>query len=186
MSNVNVKSVIFDGKLELEKCGGNVYAHKSFNRIYGYCQYNGALYEWEFSTFAGYRGNFASSPDTPCVQAIVPSYVPDDPVYNKGFDLHDWLYSVCGEFYNETLDKYERFSRNDVDAFAKGIMYLSPTVKNTWKNVPFEWLRSFGRWLRCDIMDTSVGLFAGGKKHWGNDSYSSRCYAKMTMREVKR
>jgi len=137
-----------------------VFEHTQGIVLYGTLSYKGVVYSYFFNVSRGYVGNFASSPDVWLVQKIVPSYVIGDPVYNSGFDLHDWLYSVKG-----LTTSGQQLTRSEVDDIARGIMRESPTLK---KDKP--WVAR----MRCSIMDMAVGLFACGKRHWGNDSYNSK------------
>jgi len=174
--SLTVQSAFVDEPLEVlplvvgDKVIDGVFEHKKKTVLYGIAELRGRMYQYFFEVEAGYIGNFASSPNIWIVQKIVPSYVVGDPVYNTGFDLHDWLYSTCGACTSgQVLD------RSEVDDFARGIMRCSPTLA---KN------RNWVARLRCSIMDLSVDLFAGHKRHWGNDSYGSRGFAKLNFVEI--
>lgn len=176
--SLTVKSAFVDDQLEVSpyvvggKAVKGVFVHNRKAVLYGLVELRGKLYQYFFEVLPGYVGNFASSPDFWLVQKIVPSYVVGDPVYNTGFDLHDWLYSTCGACTSEQI-----LDRSEVDDFARGIMRCSPTLA---KNKSW-WAR-----VRCSVMDLSVGLFAGNKRHWGNDSYCSRDFARLNIIEVQR
>lgn len=173
---LTVKSAFFDGELSVvpykDKSGKvikGVYAHEEEHSLFGRLLLNGKEYDYSFDVIPGYIGNFASSPDIWLVQKIVPSYVKGDNVYNSGFDAHDWLYSREG-----VCNSGEVLTRSEVDDFARGVMRESATIKRGW-----------GARIRCSIMDVSVGLFAGNKRHWGNDTFKSKPYAHFWLKEVK-
>lgn len=164
---ITVKTAFVTDKVSVEKYKDSsgkivkgVYRHLNKTTLYGILERDGKNFAYYFTVHADYVGNFASSPDLKLVQMIVPSYVNGDDVYNEGFDLHDWLYSVKGE-----CSSGQVLERSEVDDLARGIMRESPTLRKNPK-----WLAR----LRCSLMDVSVHVCAGNKRHWGNDSFNSR------------
>lgn len=175
---ITVKSAHVEGELILTpykdaegKTVKGVFVHLQKICLYGSLVRDGQLFSYFFVVNRGYTGNFASSPDLWLVQKIVPSYVADDPVYNEGFDLHDWLYSVCGK-----CTSGEVLERSEVDDLARGVMRESPTLQKNKK-----WVAR----VRCSVMDFAVGVAAGNKRHWGNDSYDSKEKASFYLVPVK-
>lgn len=147
-----------------------VYVHDTVTNLVGILDWNKKRYKFKFTRMAGYTGNFASSPNLKLVQKILPSSVDGDDLYNIAFDLHDWLYSVKGQ----VTKPLATFSRSEVDDFMRGVARESPTMKFS------KWAR-----FRCGVADLAVGLFAGGKSHWGNDTYFSMNKAILTMEEMR-
>lgn len=72
-------------------------------------------------------------------------------LYNFSGMFHDWLYSVKGN----TGDAV--FSRSECDDLFRGILREAGISRT-----------------KAGIMDWCVGLFAGGSRHWGNDSRNCR------------
>lgn len=177
--SVKIRSAFTVGELVVEpyvdengKTVKGVYRHTQKILLYGTLVYKGSVCAYFFNIYPGYVGNFASSPDVWIVQKIVPSYVQGDPVYNSGFDLHDWLYSTKGE-----TTTGEKLTRDEVDDIASGIMEQSTTLK---KNV--KCVSRFRAW----VMNVAVGLFAGNKRHWGNDTFKSKDMATFRIMPVAR
>lgn len=173
---IEVKSAFVTGDLEIEpykkdgKVVKGVYSHVRKIVLYGTLVYHGVVCSYFFNVDSGYVGNFASSPDLWLVQKVVPSYIASDPVYDSGFDLHDWLYSTQGK-----TTTGEKLTRKEVDQLARGIMEIS--LKKSKKKFA---------WLRAAIMYEKVRLFAGGKSHWGNDTFKSKDMATFRLMPVAR
>lgn len=167
--SLKVHSATFYGVDEMHEVGKGVYCHDSPTMVKGELTLRGKRYRYAFTRHVGYTGNFASSPDVWLVQKIVPSMLDDDDLYNIAFDLHDWLYSVRGEVTKPMVT----LERSEVDDFMRGVARLSPTMQAS------RWAR-----FRCSCADLAVGLFAGGKSHWGNDTYGSMNKADLVLEEL--
>lgn len=89
---------------------------------------------------------------------FLPSWDEKNTLYNVAGALHDWLYTTKGNF--------GMFTREECDDFFRGLLRES----------------GIGR-LKAGCADKAVGLFAGNKSHWGNDSY---CVASLARMEVTR
>lgn len=146
-----------------------VYLHRNTTRLMGIVERDGKMYRYTFTRKAGYKGNFASTPNLWLAQKVIPSMSTTDDVYNFAFDLHDWLYSVNGEVTKPMIE----LTRSECDDFMRGVARESPTMQKS------RWAR-----FRCSCADLMVGLFAGGKSHWGNDSYGSMNMATLVLEEI--
>lgn len=85
------------------------------------------------------------------------SWDANNDLYNFAGAFHDWLYSTSG--------LYHYFSREECDDIFRGLLRESGK----------------GRGL-AGIADKAVELFAGGRAHWGNDSYGVRELVWLTIR----
>ena len=113
--------------------------------IYDHLTKNTAKYEATF--LPGYCCDGLSVPKM--FQWFLKSWDDDNDLYNVAGMLHDWLYSTKG------IDGM--FDRSECDDIFRGI------------------LRESGKDRRhASIADWAVGLFAGGKSHWGNDTYNCK------------
>lgn len=172
--SVKVHSALMDGidiYRPLAKNPG-VFVHDSDTCLRGVLTWRGKKYKYAFHRMAGYKGDFGSTPDIKVAQAVVPSKVVFDDVYNAALDAHDWLYSVKGEL-TVPLAAWTRLECND---FMRGVMRESPYLK-----AKRGWIARFC----AGCADFFTKLFAGGKNHWGNDSYESMNKAEMILTEVK-
>lgn len=77
---------------------------------------------------------------------FLPSWDAKNTLYNVAGALHDWLYTTKGNF--------GRFTREECDDFFRGLLRCSGISR-----------------FKAGCADKAVGLFAGGKDHWNNDSY---------------
>lgn len=78
----------------------------------------------------------------------------DDELYNLAGAVHDWLYAsvgACGHF-----------TRSECDDIFRGILRESGVSR-----------------FKASTADLMVGLFAGCRLHWGNDSYGVRGLVRM-------
>lgn len=89
---------------------------------------------------------------------FLPSWDKKNWLYNVSGAFHDWLYCTRGA--------YGKFTREECDDFFRGILRES----------------GIGR-FKAGVADKSIELFAGGKSHWGNDSFLTAPLAKMEVFE---
>lgn len=87
---------------------------------------------------------------------FLPSWDEKNTLYNVAGALHDWLYTTKGNF--------GMFTREECDDFFRGLLRCSGISR-----------------FKAGCADKAVGIFAGGKDHWGNDSY---CVAPLVRMEV--
>lgn len=142
-----------------------VYVHTTRTMLAGELTWNGQRYEYEFVREIGYMGNFGSTPRL--VRGMFPSKVDGDDVYNAAYDAHDWLYSVKGEL----TFPMSSWTRSECNDFMRGVLRESEYVKRKGRAAR----------LFAGIVNASVEAFAGGKSHWGNDSYGSMNKATMKL-----
>lgn len=76
----------------------------------------------------------------------------ENQLYNFAGYAHDWLYSVKG-----CVGGGFEFSRSECDDIFRGILREAGVSR-----------------FKAGVMDWAVGVFAGGSKHWGDDSLGSR------------
>jgi hypothetical protein len=88
---------------------------------------------------------------------FLPSWDSKNALYNLAGAVHDWLYTTKG---NDGM-----FSREECDDIFRGIMRES----------------GIGR-FKAGCADKAVEWFAGGGKHWGNDSYGIKHLGHVTVR----
>ena len=91
------------------------------------------------------------------ISKLVPQWRPGDDHYNAAPVAHDVLYLLGGVVEGE--HEPVKLSREEVDDILRGV----------WRC----W--GMSRFL-AGCADKGVELFAGGKNHWGNDSYKVRKY----------
>lgn len=84
---------------------------------------------------------------------LVPQWREGDDEYNAGPVVHDILYILEGQIQSEAGSV--KLSREEVDDILRGIW-------RCWGMSRFV----------AGCADKAVELVAGGKKHWGNDSYN--------------
>lgn len=77
---------------------------------------------------------------------FLPSWDADNDLYNLAGALHDWLYA--------TLGCWNVWTRAECDDIFRGIMRESGKSR-----------------FKASTADLMVGIFAGCRLHWGNDSY---------------
>lgn len=94
----------------------------------------------------GYRCDGLSVPMIFCW--YLPSWDRDNSLYNLSGAIHDALYTIEGA---------KIFSREECDDVFRGLLRDAGISRS-----------------KAGLADVSVGLFAGGKKHWGNDTWSNR------------
>lgn len=166
-NDIRVISSHVDKKPNIEQYNHEkgVFIYKEKSSLYGALDWDGDSYAYEFNIAPGYVTNYASVPRR--LQWVLPSYVLDDPVYNAFSALHDWLYSVGGDTGQYILP---RLTCDDI--FSTGIR-TSNTIQTR---------RCPG--LLVTLADLGVGLFAGGSKHWKNDSYNVAQFATFTMTQI--
>lgn len=70
-------------------------------------------------------------------------------LYNFAGFVHDWLYSRKG-----VIEKDFVLARSECDDVFRGILRDAGVSR-----------------FKAGVMDWCVGVFAGGSKHWGNDSF---------------
>ena len=144
----------------------DVFVYYQKSTLYGCLEFNGKHYAYECNFLPGYITNYASVPKK--LQWFLPSYVMDDPVYNSFAALHDWLYSVKGDIGNGIV-----FSRSVCDDIFRSGLRESSSLKS--KNHPR---------IMAGIANVGLRLFAGGKAHWGNDSYNCKRYCTFSLTEL--
>lgn len=87
---------------------------------------------------------------------FLPSWDERNCIYNVAGAFHDWLYATKGNF--------GMFIREECDDIFRGLLRCSGISR-----------------FKAGCADKAVGIFAGGKSHWGNDSY---CVAPLARMEV--
>lgn len=95
----------------------------------------------------------------------VPQWIHGDDNYNAGAVAHDVLYLLRG-FIEGELEAVE-LSREEVDDILRGIW-------RCWGMPRFV----------AGCVDKGVEIFAGGKKHWGNDDFGVRDKVSATWKEA--
>lgn len=81
-------------------------------------------------------------------QWFLPDWSDDSSLYNLGSGVHDWLYGNKGA---------GLFTREECDDIFRGIIRESGVCR-----------------FRAGVADKCLELFAGGKKHWGNDAFGCK------------
>lgn len=99
-----------------------------------------------FNIKSGFKCDGASIPLA--FRWFLPSWDKKNHIYNLGSAIHDGLYIHKG---------FMMFTREECDDILRGI-----------------WRESGISRFKAGVADKVVQLFAGGKKHWGNDSYGVR------------
>lgn len=104
-----------------------------------------------FNIRSGFKCDGASIPLA--FRWFLPSWDKKNHIYNIGSAIHDGLYIHKG---------FMLFTREECDDILRGI-----------------WRESGISRFKAGVADKAVQLFAGGKKHWGNDSYGVGKYFTM-------
>lgn len=104
-----------------------------------------------FNIKSGFKCDGASIPLA--FRWFLPSWDKKNHIYNLGSTIHDGLYIHKG---------FMLFTREECDDILRGI-----------------WRESGISRFKAGVADKAVQLFAGGKKHWGNDSYGVGKYFTM-------
>ena len=94
----------------------------------------------------GYRCDGLSVPKF--FRWYLPSWDKDNSDYNLAGAIHDALYTVKGA---------NLFSREECDDVFRGLLRDSGISR-----------------AKAGLADIAVGLFAGGDKHWGNDTWKNK------------
>ena len=94
----------------------------------------------------GYRCDGLSVPKV--FRWYLPSWDKDNSVYNLAGAIHDALYTVKGA---------RLFTREECDDVFRGLLRDAGISR-----------------AKAGLADMAVGLFAGGDKHWGNDSWNNK------------
>lgn len=148
---------VFDGKYYLQICEGE---------LRGRLRWNGLLYAYSVRFRPGFKSDGASVPAA--FRWFLPSWAENDPLYNAMAKAHDLLYIFGGE-----LDSGEKWDREDCDDFLRGGWRETPTLKKS------RWAR-----FRCGTADALIHVFAGGSKHWKNDSLHVCEFGKITLTRI--
>lgn len=119
--------------------------------------YRGSLVEIIFSFKEGIHIDGLTVPWG--LQWFLPRWDDKNQLYNAAGAAHDCLYATGGY--------YGMFKREECDDIFRGIMRES----------------GIGR-IKAGCADKAVEWFAGGKKHWNNDSYGVADKFKVTMRVI--
>ena len=98
----------------------------------------------------GYESDGLSRPEI--LKKWIKRFDEKNSLYNFAGFGHDWLYSRKG-----LLTDGIEFSRSECDDIFRGILREAGVSR-----------------FKAGAMDWAVGVFAGGSKHWGNDSLNSR------------
>ena len=98
----------------------------------------------------GYESDGISRPDF--IGGWIKRFDFENMLYNFAGFVHDWLYSKKG-----VVEKDFVLNRSECDDVFRGILRDSGLTR-----------------FKAGVMDFFVGLFAGGSKHWGNDSFGSQ------------
>lgn len=101
------------------------------------------VFKLVFTIKSGFKCDGASIPLA--FRWFLPSWDKKNHIYNLGSTVHDGLYIHKG---------FGLLSREECDDVLRGI----------WRE------SGIGR-FKAGVADKAVQLFAGGKSHWGNDSY---------------
>ena len=112
------------------------------------------LVELTFTFREGFRCDGLSVPWA--FRWFLPSWDSKNALYNVAGAVHDWLYSTKG---------YSVFNREACDDIFRGLLRES----------------GIGR-FKAGCADKAVEWFAGGGKHWGNDSYGIKHLGHVTVR----
>lgn len=94
------------------------------------------------------------------ISLLVPKWKPDNDDYNAAPVAHDVLYMLAGVCEGFVL------SREEVDDILRGIWRIS----------------GMSRFV-AGCADKGVEIFAGGSRHWGNDSYGVKSKARVVWVE---
>lgn len=94
----------------------------------------------------GYRCDGLSVPKI--LRWYLPSWDKDNSVYNLAGAIHDALYTLKGA---------NIFTREESDDIFRGLLRDSGISR-----------------AKAGLADMAVGLFAGGDKHWGNDTWNNK------------
>ena len=98
----------------------------------------------------GYESDGLSRPEFS--KRWIKKFDTENALYNFAGFAHDWLYSNRGVVNDDVC-----FSRSECDDVFRGILREAGVSR-----------------FKAGIMDLAVGIFAGGSKHWGDDSLGSR------------
>lgn len=94
----------------------------------------------------GYRCDGLSVPKI--FRWYLPSWDKDNQLYNLSGSVHDALYTIKGA---------NIFSREESDDIFRGLLRDSGISR-----------------AKAGLADMAVGLFAGGDRHWGNDTWNNK------------
>ena len=94
----------------------------------------------------GYRCDGLSVPKV--FRWYLPSWDKDNQLYNLSGSVHDALYTVKGA---------NIFTREESDDIFRGLLRDSGISR-----------------AKAGLADMAVGLFAGGDRHWGNDTWNNK------------
>ena len=94
----------------------------------------------------GYRCDGLSVPKV--FRWYLPSWDKDNQLYNLAGAIHDALYTVKGA---------NIFTREESDDIFRGLLRDSGISR-----------------AKAGLADMAVGLFAGGDRHWGNDTWNNK------------
>lgn len=94
----------------------------------------------------GYRCDGLSVPKV--FRWYLPSWDKDNQLYNLAGAIHDALYTLKGA---------NLFTREESDDVFRGLLRDSGISR-----------------AKAGLADMAVGLFAGGDKHWGNDTWNNK------------
>ena len=115
---------------------------------------NKKTYVLNVSLSNGFRTDGASVP--PVFNWFLPRWDKKNMTYNAGAIVHDCLYTTKG------IDGY--FSRSEADDFIRGIWRISGINR-----------------FKAGVADMTIGWFAGGDEHWGNDTLNNKDLIKMDV-----
>lgn len=94
----------------------------------------------------GYRCDGLSVPKV--FRWYLPSWDKDNQLYNLAGAIHDALYTLKGA---------NMFTREECDDIFRGLLRDSGISR-----------------AKAGLADMAVGLFAGGDRHWGNDTWNNK------------
>lgn len=77
---------------------------------------------------------------------FLPSWDQKNELYNIAGAVHDWLYATKGA--------YRVWTREECDDIFRGVLRISGVSR-----------------FKAGVADKAVELFAGNRRHWGNDCY---------------
>ena len=101
---------------------------------------------YQIRLYKGFRCDGLSVPKV--FQWYLPSWDKDNSLYNLAGVIHDALYTVSGA---------NIFSREECDDIFRGLLRDSGISR-----------------FKAGLADKAVELFAGGDKHWGNDTWNNK------------
>lgn len=155
---------------KIEKRPDGLYEQSTPGTLCGELLLDGVRYSYRWTAYAGFVWDGASNLKWKWLQKLFPCYVEGDPVYNKASELHDWLYATGGQ-----LAEGVNITRDECDDAFRGVARES------------DFMQSKRSWIArtlCSAADFFIYIFAGGDRHWCNDSYCIKGMAYMQLEKL--